>query len=266
MINNTDQDETPYFLTADHCGISTGNDQSMVVIWNYENSYCRVPGSNDSGGNGNGSTNQYTTGALYLTGSSQTDFTLVRLNSSPPDSYEISFSGWSRSAGTPTIGSGNPSPRHRREADLVPRHGLCIRWRRAVSLGRELGSWTHCSRLLGFTALQREPSDRGCTVLRCFLLHQRLGRLLRPITQWILEPALAVSRSEWIGCHHAQHLQPLRPGQQWRRVLLSGAVLRHSRGGMQQRRRHLECRRQLRAGSVASSPIPPVRAATTATA
>ena len=110
MINNTDQDETPYFLTADHCGISTGNDQSMVVIWNYENSYCRVPGSNDSGGNGNGSTNQYTTGALYLTGSSQTDFTLVRLNSSPPDSYEISFSGWSRSAGTPTIGAGIHHP------------------------------------------------------------------------------------------------------------------------------------------------------------
>ena len=105
MINNTDQDQTPYFLTADHCGIGTNNDQTMVVIWNYENSYCRVPGSSDSGGNGNGSTNQYTSGALFLTGSSQTDFTLVRLNSSPSNSYEISFSGWNRSSGTPSIGA-----------------------------------------------------------------------------------------------------------------------------------------------------------------
>ena len=110
MMNNTDQDQTPYFLTADHCGIGTGNDQSMVVIWNYENSYCRTPGSSDSGGNGNGSTSQYTSGALFLTGSSQTDFTLVRLNSSPPDSYEITFSGWNRSSGTPSIGAGIHHP------------------------------------------------------------------------------------------------------------------------------------------------------------
>ena len=110
MINNTAQDETPYFLTANHCGVSTGNDQTMVVIWNYENSYCRVPGSGDSGGNGNGNTSQYTSGALYLTGSSQTDFTLVRLNSSPSDSYEITFSGWNRSSGTPSIGAGIHHP------------------------------------------------------------------------------------------------------------------------------------------------------------
>ncbi|MDG2292687.1 MAG: hypothetical protein P8L37_08495, partial [Phycisphaerales bacterium] len=57
MLNNTAQDQTPYFLTANHCGVTTGNDQTMVVYWNFENSYCRVPGSSDSGGNGNGSTN-----------------------------------------------------------------------------------------------------------------------------------------------------------------------------------------------------------------
>ncbi|MCH2133033.1 MAG: hypothetical protein MK116_04700 [Phycisphaerales bacterium] len=104
MINNTNQDETPYFITAEHCGISSGNDQSVVVYWNHQNSYCRTPGSGDSGGNGNGNYNQYTSGSTFLVESSTTDYTLIRLNSSPNPSYEVTFSGWSRSSSTPCAG------------------------------------------------------------------------------------------------------------------------------------------------------------------
>ena len=97
MLNNTAQDQRPFFLTADHCGVNTGNDQSMVVIWNYENSYCRVPGSSDSGGNGNGSTNQYTTGGSIVRASSgSSDFCLVELNNDPNSNYGVTFCGWSR--------------------------------------------------------------------------------------------------------------------------------------------------------------------------
>ena len=52
MLNNTFEDETPYFLTAEHCGITTGNDQSVVVYWNHQNSFCRT--GNASGNNGDG--------------------------------------------------------------------------------------------------------------------------------------------------------------------------------------------------------------------
>ncbi|MDP7028758.1 MAG: hypothetical protein QF733_00890 [Phycisphaerales bacterium] len=102
MINNTNQDETPYFLTAEHCGISAGNDQSVVVYWNHENSYCRTGG--DSGGNGNGPLSMYTSGSTYLTENSTTDFCLIRLNNDPNPAWEITFAGWSRSSSPPSGG------------------------------------------------------------------------------------------------------------------------------------------------------------------
>ncbi|MCH2143358.1 MAG: hypothetical protein MK077_10235, partial [Phycisphaerales bacterium] len=105
MMNNTAQDLRPFFLTADHCGCNSSNDQTVVVYWNYENSYCRTPGSGDSGGNGNGNTNQYTAGgAVYRAGSSSSDFTLIELNNDPNPSYGVGFCGWDRRNISPQIG------------------------------------------------------------------------------------------------------------------------------------------------------------------
>ena len=105
MLNNTAQDQRPFFLTADHCGVSTGNDQSMVVYWNYENSYCRTPGSGDSGGNGDGSTNQFTAGgAILRADGSNSDFTLVELNNDPNPNFGVGFCGWDRRTATPQGG------------------------------------------------------------------------------------------------------------------------------------------------------------------
>ncbi|MDP6541537.1 MAG: hypothetical protein QGF07_02020, partial [Phycisphaerales bacterium] len=52
MINNTAEDQTPYFLTANHCGVTSSSDATIVVYWNHQNTYCRTPGSADSGGSG----------------------------------------------------------------------------------------------------------------------------------------------------------------------------------------------------------------------
>ena len=105
MLNNTAQDLRPFFLTADHCGCTSGNDQTMVVYWNYQNSYCRIPGSGDSGGNGNGSLNQQTTGgAILRADNSNSDFTLVELNNDPNSSYNVGFCGWDRRTVTPQQG------------------------------------------------------------------------------------------------------------------------------------------------------------------
>ncbi|MCH2139222.1 MAG: hypothetical protein MK074_09270 [Phycisphaerales bacterium] len=108
MINNTDQDQTPLFLTAQHCGINTGNDQTMVVYWNHQNSTCRTGSA--SGNNGNGNYNQYTSGATHRVSISNTDCTLVELNNDPNASWGITWSGWNRSTSTPSEGVGIHHP------------------------------------------------------------------------------------------------------------------------------------------------------------
>ena len=97
MINNTSNNEDPLFMTADHCGVRASNDQALVVYWNHQNSFCRTPGSSQSGGNGNGNYNQTTAGSQFLTTNSTYDCCLIRLNSSPQESYGITYAGWSRS-------------------------------------------------------------------------------------------------------------------------------------------------------------------------
>ena len=153
MLNNTAQDQRPFFLTADHCGVNTGNDQSMVVIWNYENSYCRVPGSSDSGGNGNGSTNQYTTGGSIVRASSgSSDFCLVELNNDPNSNYGVTFCGWSR------------------------RRFTVIGWK--LLAGQQLGPRHDRARLIRLIAVQSGPPGRRTTFRWHRLMHeQRLRRL-----------------------------------------------------------------------------------------
>ena len=110
MVNNTSQDGTPYFMTADHCGIFSGNAPSLVVYWNYENSFCRPPGSAASGGPGDGVLNQFSTGSIYRAGSATSDFTLVELNSPPNAAFGVSFCGWDASTSAPTSAVGIHHP------------------------------------------------------------------------------------------------------------------------------------------------------------
>jgi lysyl endopeptidase len=110
MINNTAQDQTPYFLTANHCGVTSSTDASIVVYWNFQNSYCRTPGSNDSGGNGNGSYSQFTSGSTMRATRDYTDFTLTELSSVPNANWGVSWSGWSRSSSTGGVGAGIHHP------------------------------------------------------------------------------------------------------------------------------------------------------------
>jgi V8-like Glu-specific endopeptidase len=109
MMNNTSQDQTPYFLTANHCGVTSGSDSSIVVYWNHQNSYCRTPGSNDSGGNGDGNFSQFTSGSTMRASRSYTDFTLTELSSNPNPAYGITYAGWSR-ASSASLGAGIHHP------------------------------------------------------------------------------------------------------------------------------------------------------------
>lgn len=110
MINNTAEDHTPYFLTANHCGVTSSTDSTIVVYWNHQNTYCRTPGSSDSGGNGNGNYSQFTSGSTMRATRSYTDFTLTELSSSPNPNWGVTFSGWSRSSSTFGVGAGIHHP------------------------------------------------------------------------------------------------------------------------------------------------------------
>lgn len=94
MVNNVRNDLTPYFMTAQHCGISAGNAASLVVFWNFENSWCRPPGQPGSGGTGDGTLDQFNTGSVHRAAYGPSDVTLVELTSDPDPSWFISYAGW----------------------------------------------------------------------------------------------------------------------------------------------------------------------------
>ncbi|MFH0983183.1 MAG: trypsin-like peptidase domain-containing protein, partial [Planctomycetota bacterium] len=102
MVNNTAQDQTNYFMTANHCGITSSNAPSLVVYWNYYNSWCRTPGSPESGGAGDGSLSQWQNGSVWRASYSSSDFTLVRLDDTPNPAWNITYAGWDRSTADPT--------------------------------------------------------------------------------------------------------------------------------------------------------------------
>lgn len=94
MVNNVEYDGTPYFMTANHCSINSGNAASLVTYWNYENSTCRVPGSPESGGPGDGTLDQFNTGSTFRAALADSDFTLVELDDQPDPSWEVGYAGW----------------------------------------------------------------------------------------------------------------------------------------------------------------------------
>jgi hypothetical protein len=111
LLNNTDNNLTPFFLTANHCLVSgfdaagNSNLNNYSFIWNYEE-----PGCVDSV-----TEPQYysTSGATLLANSSDSDFALLRLSEDPKEiaGYTPYYLGWDCSgvAGTPGVCIHHPS-------------------------------------------------------------------------------------------------------------------------------------------------------------
>jgi lysyl endopeptidase len=92
LINNTSNDGTPYFLTANHC--YTSNYSTWVYWFNYESIGCTNPGT--------APTAQTLSGATLVSRNAASDFMLVQLNTTPPTNYNVFYAGWNRSATTAT--------------------------------------------------------------------------------------------------------------------------------------------------------------------
>ena len=90
LINNVNQDNTPYFLTANHCIVNFfGNFEDVsnwVYIFNYE--------SPDCAGTLDGSLLQSVQGSSIISTLEASDFALLLLDDVPPLDYNVYYSGW----------------------------------------------------------------------------------------------------------------------------------------------------------------------------
>ncbi len=103
MMNNTALDFTPYFLSANHCGVNSTNDATVVVYWNYQSATC--------GTHGPGVLTDNQTGSTFRASSAPSDFLLLQLSSNPDPGFNVFYSGWDASGGIPAsaVGIHHPS-------------------------------------------------------------------------------------------------------------------------------------------------------------
>lgn len=100
LVNNVRQDDTPYFLTANHCEIGQTlltPASSVVFYWNYQYSQC-----------GGGSTNGYLqnqVGSTLVAQDRGSDFSLLKLNQSPNPTYHLFLAGWDAANDIPQSGA-----------------------------------------------------------------------------------------------------------------------------------------------------------------
>jgi hypothetical protein len=87
LMNDTTQDFTPYFLTANHCISTQAAATSMSLIWNYQSPTCGAHGGGSTADTQNG-------GATLVAHRTDVDFSLVRLNSTPSSAYNVVYAGW----------------------------------------------------------------------------------------------------------------------------------------------------------------------------
>lgn len=85
LINNTRNDLTPYFHSANHCSGAIA--PNSIFYFNYESSTCPHPGVN-------GPTNNTVFGCTILANGEPSDFMFVRLSEQPPAEYNLYYAGW----------------------------------------------------------------------------------------------------------------------------------------------------------------------------
>jgi len=94
LVNNTSNDGTPYFLSADHCGGTSGNINQWQFYFNFEASGCPNPGTSPA-------YNTITGATLRARGDENTgsDFLLLELSCTEDDLADINsyYNGWDRS-------------------------------------------------------------------------------------------------------------------------------------------------------------------------
>ncbi|MDR3704788.1 MAG: trypsin-like peptidase domain-containing protein [Paludibacteraceae bacterium] len=102
LINNINNDGTPYFLTAHHCVSSTIVAQTVIAYFNYETKGCGLGAKINY--------NKMTlSGASLISTGANSDYTLLKFTSTPPAAYQPYYAGWDLTNwATSTVGIHHP--------------------------------------------------------------------------------------------------------------------------------------------------------------
>ena len=107
LINNTNNDQAPYLLTANHCidGQNPAN-WAFRFGWISPNPVCAATTAST-----NGPTNMTISGATVKANNANSDFALLELNSAIPAAWNRVWAGWDRTDNFPTftVGIHHPS-------------------------------------------------------------------------------------------------------------------------------------------------------------
>lgn len=106
LINNTNNDGTPYFLTANHCLSGSVANWAFRFNWRSPNPQCATT-NNSTDGN----FDQTLSGATLKASNSKSDFALVEITAPITDSWDLVWAGWNLSETKPdyAIGIHHPS-------------------------------------------------------------------------------------------------------------------------------------------------------------
>lgn len=106
LINNTQQDKTPYLLTANHC-LDGSNPELWSVRFNWMSP---VPICGVAEVSEDLQTNFTLSGAVLRAKNELSDFALVEMQTEIPQSWDISFAGWDRTDNLPDFEVGIHHP------------------------------------------------------------------------------------------------------------------------------------------------------------
>jgi len=149
LINNTSQDYTPFFLTANHCLVNSESAPTMVVYWNFQAATCDgVTAPLD----------QFQTGAIFRASYTLSDFTLVELDDMPSPAFNVYYAGWDRSSTAPSSGVAVHHPRSDMKKISIENQSLTV-----TSWGGDSspGDGTHL-RVADWDIGTTEPGSSGC--------------------------------------------------------------------------------------------------------
>ncbi len=99
LVNNVEEDLTPYVLTANHC--ISGSPSYYIFYFKYQSSTC---------GGSTGPSGNTMNGSILRASGDGPDFALLELNNDIPDSYDPYYNGWNRSSSTPNDPTGIHHP------------------------------------------------------------------------------------------------------------------------------------------------------------
>jgi len=106
LMNNTQRDKTPYLLTGNHC-----LENSDPALWSVRfNWVSPAPDCGTDEESEDLQTNFTMSGAQLRANNSRSDFALVELYNTIPESWDVTFAGWDRTDGVPEFSVGIHHP------------------------------------------------------------------------------------------------------------------------------------------------------------